>query len=165
MSPRLNPTGDEFLSTACLVMTGSVDLDNSVEEVWEALTRNFSAAGGLIEATWHPERPEGVGARRTIRLLHFIRKEEEYYRWSEQQRVTFRVTELNLPGVSGWGEDLVLEARGSSASRLHLTMAIENKLLRTVGVPRWLKRRLDAACKKLASQIVAVLPPPTPAKS
>lgn len=159
MSPRLTSFGDEFLSTASLVMTGSVDLDNSVEEVWQVLTTNFSAAAGLIEATWNPQRPSGIGARRTIRLLRLIRKEEEYFRWAEHQRLTFRVTKLSLPGVSGWLEDLVLEPGESDRSRLTLTMAIENRLLRAAGVPRWLQALSDAFCARLVSQIVAVLPP------
>jgi hypothetical protein len=163
MLPRnLTPVGDEFFSTAGMVMKGSVDIPHSAEQIWDAITGDQigTTASSIAQATWRSSSPRTTGAVRSIRILRILQIEEEFYRLEAPFRATFRVTSISVPLVSGWAEDLQLERREGGGTRVSLTMALDNKLLRVIGIPGWLQPKLNAGCKRMISGIVNYLPPP-----
>lgn len=162
MPRNLAPVGDDFLTTAGLILRASADLPHSAEQIWAALTSDEmgSWTGPFATATWRSARPLATGARRSIRVLRLIKIEEEYYRWEEPHRATFRVTSINAPIVSGWAEDVLLERREGGGTRLTLTMALDNKLFRVMRIPRWLQPRVTAACERMIIGMAKILPAP-----
>ncbi|MGW3917592.1 SRPBCC family protein [Streptomyces sp. NPDC005070] len=116
----------------------------------------------LDRATWLSPRPHTTGARRSARLARLITLQEEYYRWDAPRRATFRVTGITLPLVKGWAEDFLLEPLPGGGTRLTWTMAIDNRLLRVVRIPRRLRPAVTSLCRKLMAGITTILPPPQP---
>ena len=163
MPRQLAPIDDNFFDTAGLVVGATIDLPHSPEQVWTALGSDAMGSwmSVLDQATWHSPRPLTVGARRSVRLLRLITLHEEYYRWDEtQRRSTFRVTDINFPIVTGWAEDMHAAPLPDGGTRLSWTMAIDNKLLRLVRIPRRLQPAVTAACRKLMEGITTILPDP-----
>lgn len=161
MSRSLAPIGDEFLATAPLVLSAHLDLPHPPEQVWDALGSDEMGSwmGILDRATWHSARPLTVGARRSVRLARLITLQEEFYRWDAPHRATFRVTAINLPLVSGWAEDFLVEPGTDGGTRLTWTMAIDNRLLRLVRIPRRLRPPVVSACRAMMAGIATILPP------
>lgn len=161
MSPTLAPVGDEFLDRAGLVLKATADLPHSVEQVWGIITGDgASPVGPLLTATWRTPQPRTAGAVRVIRILGLLRIVEEFYRLEGPHRATFRVSRTNIPLVSGWVEDLTVERLDTGGSRVSLTMALDNWLLRRVSVPTWLRPGLTAVGEKMIRSITKAVPAP-----
>lgn len=125
MAHALAPVDDRFLTTAPLVMTASVVLPNSPEQVWEALGSDqmWSWAPGMDRLRWLTPEPREAGCVRELRLGRLITFTEEFYRWDVNQRATFRVTHTTHRVIKGVVEDFLLDAMPDGGTTLTWTMA------------------------------------------
>jgi hypothetical protein len=149
MAYDLPPIDDAFFERAPSVVPASVDLDAPPARVWEALGSDamWSWAPIIDRVTWLT--PHGVGAIRRLRLLKVNTIQEEFYRWEEGRRATFRVTQQTRPLLNGLAEDFLLDPLdGGARTRLTWTMAIDLK-----GVPAPPKGLLPALVKGNAAAI------------
>lgn len=151
MAYKLPEIDDAFFEHAPLVVPASVDLDAPPARVWEALGSDamWSWAPIVDQLVWLTPRPQTVGATRRLRLLKVNTIEEQFYRWDEAHRATFRVTHQSRPLLNGLAEDFVLDPLdGGARTRLTWTMAIALK-----GVPAPPKALLPALVKGNAAAI------------
>jgi hypothetical protein len=126
MAYTLELVDDAFFSTAPLVVPAPVELDAPPARVWAALgsDRMWSWAPIIDRVTWLT--PHGVGCVRRLRLLKVNTIEEEFYRWDEGVRATFRVVAQSRPLLNGLAEDFLLEPLdGGARTRLTWTMAAD----------------------------------------
>jgi hypothetical protein len=125
MAYTLELVDDQFFSAAPLVVPAPIELDAPPARVWEALgsDRMWSWAPIIDRVRWLT--PHGVGSVRRLRLLKVNTIEEEFYRWDEGVRATFRVVAQTRPLLKGLAEDFLLEPLdGGARTRLTWTMAI-----------------------------------------
>lgn len=117
---------DQFLKTAPIVVTATVDLDAPPAAVFEALGSDemWSWMPILDRLRWVTPRPLGEGAVRTLRIGRFVEVEEEFYRWEEGRRATFCVTSASRPALKALAEDFLLEPT-SRGTRLTWVMALD----------------------------------------
>jgi hypothetical protein len=104
-----------------------VDLPETPARVWARLTADdalTSWSSVITDATWMTPRPFGVGTRREVQLGGVIRLEERFYRWIENERMTFGVDTASIPGLRRFAEDLVLHPT-EHGTRLRWTFAVE----------------------------------------
>jgi hypothetical protein len=151
MAYKLNPIDDAFFESAPLVVPAVVDLDAPPARVWEVLGSDdmWSWAPIIDQLVWLTSRPQTVGATRRLRLLKVNVIEEEFYRWDDNRRATFRVTQQTRPLLNGLAEDFLLDPLdGGARTRLTWTMAIALK-----GVPAPPKALLPALVKGNAAAI------------
>jgi len=130
MAYKLPLIDDAFFATAPLVVPAVVDLDAPPARVWEVLGSDemWSWAPIVDELVWLTSRPQTVGATRRLRLFKVNTIEEEFYRWDEGRRATFRVTRQTRPMLEGLAEDFLLDRLdGGARTRLTWTMAIAPK--------------------------------------
>jgi len=98
---------------------------------------------------WITPRPHAAGAVRRLRLLKVNTIEEEFYRWDDERRATFRVTRQSRRLLDGLAEDFLLDPLdGGARTRLTWTMAIALR-----GVPAPPKALLPALVKGNAAAI------------
>jgi hypothetical protein len=151
MAYMLPPIDDAFFESAPLVVPAVVDLDAPPARVWEVLGSDdmWSWAPIIDQLVWLTSRPQTVGATRRLRLLKVNTIEEEFYRWDENRRATFRVTQQTRPLLNGLAEDFLLDPLdGGARTRLTWTMAIALK-----GVPAPPKALVPALVKGNAAAI------------
>lgn len=128
MAYTLELVDDAYFSTAPLVIPAPVELDAPPARVWEALGSDamWSWAPIIDRLTWLT--PHGVGCVRRLRMFGVNTIEEEFYRWDEGVRATFRVVAQTRPLLNGLAEDFLLEPLDAGArTRLTWTMAIDVK--------------------------------------
>ena len=128
MSSALAPIDDAFFERAPIVIPSVVELDAPRERVWEALGSDqmWSWFPAVDQLQWLT--PQGPGAIRRLRLAHLTTIDEEFYRWEEPRRATFRVTRSTRPLLKGLAEDFLLEELPGDRTRLTWTMALDPKL-------------------------------------
>jgi polyketide cyclase/dehydrase/lipid transport protein len=151
MAYTLSPIDDAFFTDAPLVVPASVELDAAPARVWEALGSDemWSWAPIIDQLVWITPRPQAVGAIRRLRLLKLNTIEEEFYRWDDERRATFRVTRQSRPLLDGLAEDFLLDPLdGGARTRLTWTMAIALR-----GIPAPPKALLPALAKGNAAAI------------
>ena len=126
MKHTLRTIDDSFFDTAPIVVHAHVDVDASASAVFEALgsDRMWSWFPGIDRLVWLTPRPHEAGCVRRLRVARAIEVEEEFYRWDENERATFRVTRADRPWLRALAEDFRLTAHGAG-TRLTWTMAIE----------------------------------------
>lgn len=159
---RLAAIDDAFLTEAPLIMNASLTVEQSPEQVWQLCDSGELGTWVpmLDRARWLSAPPHEPGALRSVRLGRLVTIVEEFFIWEAGKRFTFRVTEINVPVVRSWVEDLRLTPTANGGTALDYTIAIDNRLLRLVRVPRWLQRQLNAFAKSMMGGIITVLPPP-----
>lgn len=128
MAHDLPPIDDDFLRSAPTVASVSVELPNSQQEVWDALGSDqmWSWVPVLDRLQWLTPRQQG-GIRR-LRIAKILTVDEEFYRWEEPHRATFRVVRQSRPLLKGLAEDFVVDPLPSGGSKLTWTMAMDGKL-------------------------------------
>ncbi|MCW2984172.1 MAG: polyketide cyclase [Conexibacter sp.] len=126
MTYTLPPIDDRFFEEAPIVVPATVELDASPAQVWEALGSDamWSWAPIIDQLTWVTPRPQSTGAIRRLRMFKVNTIEEEFYRWEEGRRATFRVTRQTRRLLDGLAEDFLLEPSAGGGTRLTWTMAI-----------------------------------------
>ena len=148
----LTPTDDTFFDTAALVSTHVVDVPVPVEDLWAALAADDAVVGWGLGATsmrWLTPRPFGVDTVREVTLAGAVKVRERFYRWDENKRMTFFVSECNRPGITSFAEDYVAE---STASGSRLTWVVAVHPSRTPAPLRpLLGKALDLAIGSMAS--------------
>jgi hypothetical protein len=127
MTYALDPIDDTFFDTAPIVVPATIELDAPPQRVWDALGSDamWSWAPVIDRLQWMTPL-NGVPVRR-LRLAGLATIEEEFYRWEEPYRATFRVTRSTRPLLHGLAEDFVLEALPGGRTRLTWTMALAPK--------------------------------------
>ncbi|HEY9393751.1 SRPBCC family protein [Nocardioides sp. NBC_00850] len=123
----LDPADDDFLRTARTVTTKVLDVDVPVETLWEALAADDAVVSwgpGATKTRWVGPRPYGVGTVREVTMGGVATVREKFYRWDENERMTFAVAESNRPGIRRFAEDYVVEST-PTGSRLTWTVALE----------------------------------------
>jgi hypothetical protein len=128
MAHDLRPIDDDFLRRAPMVATVSVELPNPPQEVWDALgsDRMWSWVPVLDRLQWLTPREQG-GVRR-LRIAKLVTVDEEFYRWDEPHRATFRVVRASRRLLKALAEDFVLDPLPDGGTRLTWTMAMETTL-------------------------------------
>lgn len=125
----LDPADDVFLLTATQRFVHAVDLPFAPARVWETLTAAdalVSWSSVVTSATWTSPRPFGVGTTREVVLGGSVRLVERFYRWNENERMTFGVEAASVPGLRRFAEDLVLHPI-PNGTRLQWTFAVEGR--------------------------------------
>jgi hypothetical protein len=156
----LAPIGEDFLTEAPLLLKATLTVPQSPDQVWRLCeTGELGTWLAMLDrARWLSPPPRGPGALRSVRLGRLITITEEFFIWEPGRRFTFRATEINLPVVRGWAEDLRLCPTGDGGTRLDYTIALDSRPLRILPVPSWLQRRLDAVTTSMMRGISTVLP-------
>jgi hypothetical protein len=126
MTYKLKPIDDAFFDDAPIVIPAVVELAASAEQVWEALGSDamWSWAPIIDQVEWITPRPHAAGSIRRLRLLKAVTIEEDFYRWDEGRRATFRVTQQSRRLFHGLAEDFLLEPGVGGGTRLTWTMAV-----------------------------------------
>jgi hypothetical protein len=126
MTYTLPEIDDAWFETAPLVVPATVELDATPDRVWAALGSDemWSWAPIVDQLEWVTPRPHAVGAIRRLRLLKVNTIEEDFYRWDEGRRATFRVVAQSRPMLDGLAEDFLLEPAAGGRTRLTWTMAV-----------------------------------------
>jgi hypothetical protein len=126
MTYKLPEIDDAFFEDAPLVVPATVRLDATPAQVWEALGSDemWSWAPVIDQLAWITPRPQAAGAVRRLRLMKLNTIEEEFYRWDEGRRATFRVTAQSRRMLDGLAEDFLLEPHAGGGTALTWTMAI-----------------------------------------
>lgn len=148
------PVGDPFLHTAPLVTTKVLDVDSPVEVLWAALAADDAVVSwgpGATRVRWRGERPFGVGTVREVTVAGVVTVHERFYRWDENERMTFFVDKANRPGIAGFAEDYVVEAT-PTGSRLTWTVAVK-----PAGLPRPMAPALQPALSLAVGSMVSGL--------
>ncbi|MFD4442076.1 SRPBCC family protein [Nocardia sp. NPDC058519] len=120
---------DEFLASASNRFVHILDIPAPPSEVWAALTADdalVSWSGLVTGMRWTSPRPFGVGAVRVVTLGRIAALTERFYRWEDQQRMTFTVDFASIPGLRRFAEDIEL-APTATGTRLTWTFAVEGK--------------------------------------
>ncbi|MEU4453282.1 SRPBCC family protein [Nocardioides sp. NPDC023903] len=123
----LAPADDDFLGTARAATTKVLDVDVPVETLWAALAADDAVVSwgpGATKTRWVGQRPYGVGTVREVTMGGVATVREKFYRWDENQRMTFAVAESTRPGIRRFAEDYVVEST-PTGSRLTWTVAVE----------------------------------------
>ncbi|MFD8725281.1 hypothetical protein ACFV2H_46910 [Streptomyces sp. NPDC059629] len=68
-----------------------------------------------------------------------------------------RATAISLPLVRGWAKDFLVEPLPDAGTGLTGNMAVDNRLLRLVRIPRRLCPDVTRACRNLMSAIITIL--------
>jgi hypothetical protein len=126
MAYALPPIDDSFFDEAPIVIPATVELDATAERVWKALGSDamWSWAPIVDQVQWITPRPHAAGSIRRLRLLKAVTVEEDFYRWDEERRATFRVTQQSRRLFDGLAEDFLLEPSAGGGTRLTWTMAM-----------------------------------------
>ncbi|MCK9249222.1 MAG: SRPBCC family protein [Solirubrobacteraceae bacterium] len=121
----LRPVDDAFLLSAPIVVRSSVDLDASPDRVWAALGSDemWSWLPVIDRLEWLTPRPYAAGSVRRLRLGRLVTVDEEFYRWDEGDRATFRVVAQSRPVLDAMAEDFLLVPKGPRTT-LIWTMAL-----------------------------------------
>ena len=129
MTYALDPIDDSFFDTAPIVVPATVELDAPPQRVWDALGSDemWSWAPIIDRLRWITPRPLSGTPVRRLRLLGLVTIEEQFYRWEEPRRATFRVTQSTRPLLRGLAEDFLLEELPGGRTRLTWTMALAPK--------------------------------------
>ncbi len=156
----LAPIGEDFLTEAPLLLKATLTVPQGPAQVWRLCETGElgSWVAMLDRARWLSPPPHDRGALRSVRLARLVTITEEFFIWEPARRFTFRATEISVPVVRGWAEDLSLHPTGDGGTRLDYTIALDNLLLRILPIPSWLQRRLDAVATSMMCGISTVLP-------
>ncbi len=123
----LEPTDDEFFTSAPHVLRYQKRFAATPEQVWESLTSDVSLAAwgpAIRKVTWTSPRPFGVGTTREVVSAGSVR--ERYFRWDEGHSHAFYVYEASLPLFKRFAEDYIVEPDGAE-TLFTWTVAIEAK--------------------------------------
>jgi uncharacterized protein YndB with AHSA1/START domain len=121
----LEPTDDEFFTSAPHVFRYQKRFAATPEQVWESLTSDISIAAwgpAIRKVTWTSPRPFGVGTTREVVSAGSVR--ERYFRWDEGHSHAFYVYESSLPLFKRFAEDYIVEPDGAE-TLFTWTLAIE----------------------------------------
>jgi hypothetical protein len=121
----LEPTDDEFFTSAPHVFRYQKRFAATPEQVWESLTSDVSLAAwgpAIRKVTWTSPRPFGVGTTREVVSAGSVR--ERYFRWDEGHSHAFYVYEATLPLFKRFAEDYIVEPDGAETC-FKWTLAIE----------------------------------------
>jgi hypothetical protein len=121
----LRHVDDDFLASAPLVVRSSVQLRASQEAVWTALGSDemWSWLPVIDRLEWQSPRPFGPGAIRRLRLGKLVTVDEEFYRWDENERATFRIVGQSRKVLDALIEDFALVPK-DGGTELTWTMAL-----------------------------------------
>lgn len=130
----LRHVDDAFLQDAPLVVRSSVRLNAAPDAVWEALDsdRMWSWLPVVDRLEWQSPRPHGAGSIRRLRLGGLVTVDEEFYRWDEGRRATFRVVGQSRKVLDALIEDFALTPRDGGTE---LTWTMAAAPLKGAGLP------------------------------
>lgn len=157
MPYALAPVDDSFLHAAPLVITASVVLPNSPQQVWQALGSDemWSWMPAIDNLRWLTPEPREVGCVRELRIGKLMTVTEEFYRWDVDQRATFRVTDTSHRLIKGIVEDFLLDAMADGGTTLTWTMAVAPAGPRP---PKALAKLMAPGNRKAIAGIKKILP-------
>lgn len=127
---KLLPVELDFFKTAPVKSICHIETDASVEQLFETIRGDSiwtEWATGLTNVTWTSPQPYGQGSTRDVDLMAGMKVKETFFHWVEGERVSFYVTDTNIPGISKFAEDYMIETVNGK-TRLTWTVAIENSL-------------------------------------
>jgi hypothetical protein len=153
----LDTVDDSFLHSAPLVMTASVVLPNTPEQVWTALGSDqmWSWVPAIDNLRWLTPEPREAGCVRELRLGKLMTVTEEFYRWDLNRRATFRVTHTSHRLIKGLAEDFLLDDMGGGRTTLTWTMAAAPA---GIAPPRALAALLTPGNRRAIAGIKKILP-------
>jgi Polyketide cyclase / dehydrase and lipid transport len=107
----------------------SVDVARPARVVWDDLTADDPMASYcriISRIDWTSPRPFTVGTTRTVRVLGGLFViDESYVRWDEGRRKVFVGVGMNLPLLSRFAEDYLVEPLGDDRCRFTWTAVWE----------------------------------------
>jgi hypothetical protein len=151
---------DSFFDEAPIVIPATVELAATPEQVWDALGSDemWSWAPIVDQLVWVTPRPQRPGAQRRLRLLHAVTIEEDFYRWEEGRRATFRVTRQSRRVFEGLAEDFLLEP-AANGTQLTWTVAVAPRGLPGAAAAGRLAPMLAKGNAAAIGGITKILPP------
>jgi hypothetical protein len=133
---ELEPVTLDFFDTAPLRVQCILEAKCTPEVLFETLRGDTvwtEWAGVIQEVTWTSDEPYAKNSTRDVTITGDMLVRELFFHWEENERVAFYVTESNIPGLTKFAEDYIVERVGSDETRLTWTIAIEN-----TGIMRYL---------------------------
>ena len=128
-SNKLEPVTLDFFDTAPLRVRCTMVAKCTPEDLFDTLRGDtvWTEWAGVIQGVqWTSEKPYAENATRTVSLVGGVWVKELFFHWEENKRVAFYVTESNIPNLTRFAEDYLVERVGPDETRLTWTVAIEN---------------------------------------
>jgi hypothetical protein len=156
MNFTLQPVDSYFFTRAPKVLKASVELNQSVEQVWDKLTRDggMEWVPGLKGPRWTSPKPFGVGTTRTVAMAGgLIKVKERYFHWEESPtrcQKSFYVESSSGPGLQALAEDYIVEATPNGC-RFTWVLALEGPLVKLL--PSFADRFSSGLIAKLMKKI------------
>ncbi|QFU91219.1 SRPBCC family protein [Amycolatopsis sp. YIM 10] len=123
----LAESDDNTFRTARFLIRHVVDVPAPAERVWQVLSADDALVSWsklITGAEWTSPRPFGVGTTRTVTVGGVAALRERFYRWDENERMTFSAEAASRPGFRRFAEDLTL-IPDADRTRLCWTFAVD----------------------------------------
>jgi len=133
--PRLGSFDESFFDTAPHRWARSWDVPAPADDFWADFVDRPLHWCRALRIEWTSERPFGVGATRTVTVLHTLRGVEQFFLWEEGRRQAFHFTRANLPGLRRFGEYYDIEPTGAGSCRFTWKLAAEPTTAGKAAVP------------------------------
>ena len=129
----------DYLDTAQLRLTASINVDRPPSEVFAALAHDPANWGEFFPGfartgRFHTPAPHGVGSRYTKRFIG-IRVDEVILVWDEGARLAFRVDATSAPAFHAWVEDYRFEPDGHGGTVLRADIGGRPRLAVKLAAP------------------------------
>lgn len=132
-----SPVDASFFDTAPMRFVNSAELPAPVAEIFAgfkdpaAWPRWFH---GIRHVEWTSPEPYGAATTRTV-TLDTMTVHEHFFRWEENQRISFYFTATSVPFATHFAEDYLLEPLDAGRCRFTYTVALAPSLLLKLGGP------------------------------
>jgi uncharacterized protein YndB with AHSA1/START domain len=131
------PVDATFFDTAPMRVVNAVDLEATPAKVFaifadaDSWPKWFHA---IHKVEFTSAKPYGVGTTRTMWLTG-LSADEQYFRWEQDRRCSYYVTQTSVPMAHAMAEDYLLEETAPGKTRFTHTMAVDPRFLVEAGGP------------------------------
>lgn len=123
-----NAVDASFFTTANFRVTTSIVAKCTPEQVFTTIRGDkvwTKWAPVIKQVDWTCTEPYGLNSTRTVHLTGGLMVKEIFFRWQENERASFYVTEGSTPNTRAFAEDYLVERVDEQHTRLTWTVALQ----------------------------------------